>query len=136
MTATGAVDPEDELTDPDEVERPELEALLVDDDVELELDVASVEDAAALDAATEEPPGIVWALTQPNTATPATAPRAVPVVRRASSRPAASRARTFCWIVSGDLMTAGCPHGLNPIWDLAVRLLGERHTYKERDALL
>src|SRR5260370_31141116 len=109
------LDPEDELTDPDEVEMPELEELLVDEEVELELDVAPVEDAAVLEAVTEELPGIVWALTQPSTATPAIAPRAVPVVSRASSRLAASRARTFCWIVSVDLMRAGCPEGLNPI---------------------
>ena len=99
MTATGVVDPEEEPTDPDEVERPELEELLVDEEAEVELDVAPVEDAAALEAVTEELPGIVWALTQPRTATPASAPTAVPVVRRASSRWAASRARTFCWIV-------------------------------------
>jgi len=108
VTATGAVDPDDELTDPDEADRPELEELLVDD-------VVPVEDAAAFGAVTEELPGIVCALTQPRTATPARALTAVPAVRRASRRWAASRARTFCWIVSGDLMRAGCPHGLNPI---------------------
>ena len=103
--ATGVVDPEDELTDPDEVERPELEELLVDEEVE----VAPAEDAAVLEAVTEELPGIVWALTQPRTATPAIAPRAVPVVSRASSRWAASRARTFCWIVSVDLIEGRMP---------------------------
>jgi hypothetical protein len=115
VTATGVVDPEDELTDPDEVERPELEELLVDEESEVELDVASVDDATALEALTEELPGIVWAPTQPRTTTPASAPKTVPVVRRAISRWAASRARTFCWIVSGVLMRAGCPQGLNPI---------------------
>ena len=113
MTATGAVDPDDELTDPDDVEMPELDELPVDE--ELELDVAPVEDAAVLEAVTEELPGIVWALTQPRTATPAIAPMAVPVVSRASSCWAASRARTFCWIVSEDLIRAGCPQRLNPI---------------------
>lgn len=111
MTATGAVDPDDELTDPDEADRPELEELLVDEVVEVELDVVPVEEAAV----TEELPGIVCALTQPRTATPARALTAVPVVRRARRRWAASRARTFCWIVSGVVMRAGCPHGLNPI---------------------
>ncbi len=111
MTATGVVDPEDELTDPDEVERPELEELLADDEVE----VAPVEEAAVLEAVTEELPGIVWALTQPRTATPAIAPSAVPVVSRESSRWAASRARTLCWIVSADCMRAGSSAGLNPL---------------------
>ena len=115
MTATGAVDPDDELTDPDEADRPELEELLVDEVVEVELDVVPVEDAAALEAVSEELPGIVCALTQPRTATPATALTVVPMVRRASRRWAASRARTFCWIVSGVLMRAGCPRGLNRI---------------------
>ncbi len=110
MTATGVVDPEDELTDPDEVERPELEELLVDEEVE----VAPAEDAAVLEAVTEELPDIVWALTQPRTATPAIAPRAVPVVSRASSRWAASRARTFCWIVSVDLIEGRMPPGAQP----------------------
>ena len=95
MTATGVLEPEDELTDPDEVEMPELEEPLVDE-VEAELDVVTVEDAVVLDAVTEGLPGTVWALTQPRTATPARAPTAVPVVRCASSRRAASLARTFC----------------------------------------
>jgi hypothetical protein len=114
VTATGVLVPEDELTEPEEVERPELEVALVDEEVELELDVVPVDETAALEAVTEELPGMVWAASQPRTATPATAPTAVPVVRRASSLWAASRARTFWWIVSGDLMTAGCPQGLNP----------------------
>jgi len=111
VTATGVVDPEVELIDPDEVERPELEELLVDEEVE----VAPVEEADALEAVTEELPGIVWALTQPRTATPAIAPRAVPVVSRESSRWAASRARTLCWIVSADCIRAGWSAGLNPL---------------------
>ena len=109
MTATGVVDPDDELTDPDVVERPVLESLLVDVEVEVDAELEVV-----LDAVAEELPGIVCALTQPRTATPARAPTAVPVVRRASSRWAASRARTFCLTVSGVPMRAGCPQGLNP----------------------
>jgi hypothetical protein len=109
VTATAELDPEDEMSDPDDVESPELEELLVDDEVEV-----AVEVEFAVEAATEGLPGIVSALTQPSTATPARAPTAVPVVRRASSLRAASRARTFCWIVSGDLTRAGCPQGLNP----------------------
>jgi len=96
VTATGVLEPEDELTDPDEVEMPELEEPLVDEEVEAELDVVAFADAVVLDAVTEGLPGTVWALTQPRTATPARAPTAVPVVRCASSRRAASLARTFC----------------------------------------
>ena len=90
------LEPEDELTDPDEVEMPELEEPLVDDEVEAELDVVTFADAIVLDAVTEGLPGAVWALTQPRTPTPARAATAVPVVRCASSRRAASLARTFC----------------------------------------
>jgi hypothetical protein len=66
VTATGVPDPEEELTDPEEVDRPELELLVDDDEVEVEeldVEVDPVDAAAAVDAVADELPGIVWALT-------------------------------------------------------------------------
>jgi hypothetical protein len=44
-------------------------------------------------------PGMVEALTAPNTPTPASAPTAAPVVSRLSWRSAASRARILFWML-------------------------------------
>jgi hypothetical protein len=71
-------------------------------------------------------PGIVLALTAPNSPTPATALIAAHVVRRFNRRMAASRARTLAWVVSWVSMTVS----LDPLskprlrgsWDVAVNV--------------
>ena len=108
MTATPLL--EDDPTVPEEDWSPEVEEL----EVLLLLDVLEVDELVeldAVDAVASELPGIVAAETAASTPTPATAPAAMPTVRRFISRCAASRA----WMrprTSALVMNAGCPRRL------------------------
>lgn len=105
--------PEDELTEPeDELTEPEEE---------LELDVAVVLEAAAVDEVVAVP-GIVLALTAPRMPTPATAAKAAPAVRRLSMDSALSRARILsCGFVSS--MAPGWTRPIKHLCEKAGRLL-------------
>jgi hypothetical protein len=98
-------EPEDELTEPED---------------ELELEVAVVLEAAAVDEAAV--PGIVLALTAPRMPTPATAAKAAPAVRRLSMDSALSRARILsCGFVSS--MALGWTRPIKHLCEKAGRLL-------------
>jgi hypothetical protein len=66
--------------------------VLVLEEVEVEVVVLALCEVAVM-------PGMVAALTAPNTPTPASAPTAAPVVSRLSRRNAASRARILFWVL-------------------------------------
>lgn len=71
MTATGVAEPDEALTDPEEMPWLELESSLDDEDAEddelevseLELEVLAAAEAADAVVFVEALPGIVWALT-------------------------------------------------------------------------
>jgi hypothetical protein len=106
---------DEELTDPEDDDRP-LEDELSEDELEVveleELAVAAV--LAVFPEDDADTPGIVSALTAPNTPTPAMAAKAMPAVMLSSSDSPRSRARILsaAFVLS---TVVGCTQPLSPL---------------------
>jgi len=109
---TTTPEPDEEVTGVDDDPSPAVEL----DEVEVELDVAVLAVCEVVPV-----PGMVEALTAPSTPTPAMADTAAAVVRRLSSRIAASRARILSCVFPfmGVSFAAGSETSLRGSWDLA-----------------